>query len=214
MGTPTGSGATPVPPSAGPSQRPDPAASAEATSPPTGGSRASGSSRYPAGIYPPDVLEEGRGTSAGAGAAVVLAVIVVMLLVLMVTGYNNSIPFLHPTNASVTVIGDHLNESLLFVSNGSRASSTTSELCPMCPLAVTAGSQFSYTVTLANAFNGSGEALNLEGMVAFSPFQLDSYSPSSVSVAPGLTVSESLTLTAPSSGGDYAVTIVASMDVG
>lgn len=164
-----------------------------------------------ADLYPDDVVTPTTGLSIGGALAAIFAIAVVVLLVLMVTGYNQSVPYLHPASApSVTLAGDRDTVDSL-MSNGTWVNVTESTLCSECPYSVTAGSQFTYTITLTNGFSPNG--MEVQTLSANSPFQLVSWTPQHELIAAGLSQEISLTMVAPSSSGVYVIPLILIIDV-
>ncbi len=132
--------------------------------------------------------------------AVALLLVVIAFLALMVTGYNDRIPGLHPSSSSsVDVAGDRTSTTYLFVASGTILNTTGGVVCPACPFAVATSSSFAYNLTFSDPFNRSLEVRTLS---ATPPFHLEALSPSiPLSVDPGLSVAVQLTLVAPPNGG-------------
>jgi ribosomal protein L40E len=167
--------------------------------------------RGPPELYPEDVVPPTSGISASSGVAILLAVLVVILLVLMVSGYNQAVPYLHPaSNTQATIVGDRLSATYSYVSNGSSVTSTIGTLCPNCPMDLTTGSSFTYKITLANTQNAS---IELTSISTEPPFKLSSYQPSQQLIVAGLSQSFTLTLVAPTSPGLYTIPLVVAFNV-
>ncbi|HTT44502.1 MAG TPA: hypothetical protein VMH38_00600 [Thermoplasmata archaeon] len=170
--------------------------------PPPASRRAAREFEYPA---PP-------GPSTGAILSVFLLVGIGILLVLMVTGYNQQIPYLHPsTGPKVTVAGDRVSVEYQYLSNGSLSNSTIGELCPGCPFTVPAGTTFSYTLEFGF---GSNESQDLNSLSVQPPFHLvstDARLP--IHVAAYLSQTIQLTIGAPAAGGVYVLPLAASVSV-
>jgi len=135
---------------------------------------------------------------------VLFAVVIALLLVAMATGYNEQVPYLHPSpSGGVLVIGDRSSFHYLFVGNGTQLNATVGSLCPDCPLHVAAGSSFNYTLMLVNELNSSYE---LTTVSAAAPFGLGATQPELPFFLAGH-LSETLTLTvrAPPEGGTYVL---------
>lgn len=202
MSDPDPEGATPEAPSAvsgGPASTPK--------APPKLGSRTPVHELYPDEVVGPP----SRGMSLGGGVAITLAILVVVLLVLMVTGYNNGIPYLHPAStAGATIVGDR--DSLSYLqANGTTVTSTMSGLCPECPFTVGLGAQFTYDLNLTNDFKNRSEVGSIS---ASSPFSVVSWGPIGTEVGGGLSQEYTIILQAPSQSGVYTVPLIIDSDVG
>jgi len=138
--------------------------------------------------------------------AAFLILVVVLLVAVMVTGYNNSIPGLHPVaGTTVTVAGDRQTVSYLFAKNGTWTNVTQGDLCAGCPLTVSSGSRFYYPLMIANTLNASFE---VTGISALLPFHLPLTSPAlPVVIVPGFSQLFNLTVTSPTTAGTYALSI-------